>query len=478
MTDAPDSLTLYEQLADDLTRQIDTGVYQSGDRLPSVRQSSQQHGISISTVLQAYRLLEDRGVIEARPQSGYYVSGRAVLASLRLEPEVSQPPIDPKNVRIDNLTMQVLHQASRPELVQFGAALPDPEVLPTQRLNRILAQLARDCPYPENLCAIPEGTLELRTQVARRMARMSCAVAPEDVIITIGTTEALSLALRAICQPGDLVAVESPTYFGLLQILEVMGLVALEIPTHQRDGISLEALQFALEHHPVKTVVVMSNFHNPLGSLMPEEKKRALVELLSRYDIPLIDDDIYGELVHGDQRPGLTKTYDKDGRVLHCSSFTKDVAPSYRVGWIVPGRYYDRVQQLKVATNIGTPVILQLAIAEFLENGGFDRNLRAMRRVYAQKTNQLIQAVLRYFPAGTRVTTPQGGYVLWVQLPERIDSLDLYNRAVQHGITLAPGYIFSPTTRYRNFIRLNAAYMNFATEKAVQRLGKMAAEIL
>ncbi len=466
--------TLYESLADELVRLVRGGTLRPGDRLPSVRRMSQQKGLSLTTVLQAYQVLEDQGVIEARPQSGYYV--RPAVAQPTPAPEAPATLPDPEHVQVDELVMRVVRDAMRPGLVQFGAALPAPELLPTERINRILARIARDNIVAAQAVGLPEGMLELRTQVARRTIESGCALEPDDFVITCGCAEAIHLALQATCRPGDLVAVESPTYFGILQALEAQGLRALEIPTNARYGISLDALSFALENHPIRAVVAITNFSNPLGSCMPEENKRALVELLARFQVPLIEDDIYGELSFSAHRPGVAKVYDQKGLVLLCSSFTKDISPSFRVGWIAPGRYLARVNQLKMATNIATAVLPQLAIASFLESGGYDRHLRTIRRAYAQKVSQMAQAVLRYFPAGTRVTSPAGGFVIWVQMPEEVDSLVLYQRALSAGITLAPGYIFSASPKYRNFIRLNAAYMNFAGERALARLGELARE--
>jgi DNA-binding transcriptional MocR family regulator len=463
--------TLYESLAGELARLVQVGTLRPGDRLPSVRRMSQQKNLSLTTVLQAYQVLEDQGVIEARPQSGYYV--RPAVAQALPAPEVPASLPDPEHVQVDELVMRVVRDAMRPGLVQFGAALPAPELLPTARINRILARIARDNVAAAQSVGLPEGMLELRTQVARRTMESGCALEADDFVITCGCAEAIHLALQATCRPGDLVAVESPTYFGILQALEAQGLRALEIPTHALNGMSIDALSFALENHPIRAVVAITNFSNPLGCCMPEENKRALVELLARYQVPLIEDDIYGELSFSGHRPGVAKVYDQNGLVLLCSSFTKDISPSFRVGWIAPGRYLARVEQLKMATNIATSVLPQLAIATFLESGGYDRHLRTIRRAYAQKVAQMAQAVLHYFPAGTRVTSPAGGFVIWVQLPNEIDSLVLYQRALAAGITLAPGYIFSATPKYRSFIRLNAAYMNFAGERALARLGDM-----
>ena len=318
--DSP-SITLYDRLAREITGQIERGVYRPGDRLPSVRQTHQEKNVSVSTVMQAYRLLEDQGIIEARPQSGYYVAARPLPSGSLPEPEISTPPLDPANVRTDALMRMVLRQANQEDLVQFGTAIPAPDLLPNAKLNRIMLRLIREDAYPWAVCPTLEGSPAFRKQVARKLARLNCAVSSEDVLVTSGCMEALSLALRATCKAGDLVAVESPTYFGILQALESAGLRALEIPTHWRDGLSLEALEFALEHHPVRAVMVVPNFQNPLGGCMPAENKQALVDLLARYEVPLIEDDIYGELGFGEHRPGLAKAYDREGLVITCSSF-------------------------------------------------------------------------------------------------------------------------------------------------------------
>lgn len=469
---------LYEQLAAEVAGQIAAGAFRPGDRLPSVRRISQQKKLSISTVLQAYQVLEDRGAVEVRPQSGYYVRTQPLPSLSALEPEVSTPPPGPEEVRVEDLALKVMYDTINPNLAQFGAAIPAPDLLPTDRLNRILSRQVRDGRVPINMCGTPEGCFELRAQVARHAYSYGCRIDPEEVLITAGCTEAISLALRAVCQPGDLVAIESPTYFGVLQALESQGLRALEIPTHYRDGISLEALTFALEHHPIRAVLVVSNFNNPLGSCMPEENKRALVDLLAVRQIPLIEDDIYGELSFSEPRPGVAKAYDRYGLVLLCSSFSKDVSPSYRIGWIASGRYRPQVERLKMATSLATALLPQYAIAEFLESGGYDHHLRKIRRAYAQRVAHMAHTVLRCFPEGTRVTSPSGGFVLWVQLPETVDSLALYRQALQSGITLAPGYLFSATPRYSNFVRLNAAYMSFSAEKSLERLGELVKRLL
>jgi DNA-binding transcriptional MocR family regulator len=465
----------YEQIANDVIKLIDQGTYRPGERIPSVRQMSQQQGASVSSVLQAYLQLENRGLIEARPQSGYYV--RSASGDDFPEPEISSPGLDPTNVNLHDLMMMAMRDSNNINLVQLGAAMPNLELLPTERINRILASLARSANPGTHRYELPPGLEDLRVQIAKRAVLSGCQLSPNDIVITSGGVEGIHLCLYAVCNPGDIVAIESPMYFGSLQLLEVHGLRALEIPTNPREGISLEALQFAIEHNPIKAVLTISNFNNPLGSCMPDEKKKGLVELLARYDIPLIDNDVSGEIYFTEKRPMVTSAFDQKGLVMLCSSFSKDISPSLRVGWVAPGRFKNTFEWLKFTTSAATATLPQMAIAQFLESGGYDHQLRRIRREYASNVALLSQAVTHSFPSGTRVTRPSGGFVLWVQLPETVDSLELYALALKNNITITPGYLFSPTNQFSNFIRLNAAAWTYPIERAVRRLGELVVEL-
>ncbi len=475
MSQKPEQDTfLYEQVASELAELIRKGTFRAGERIPSVRQLSRQRKISVTTVLQAYMLLENQGLIETRPQSGFYV--RPDIPNLLPEPEMSTPLQDPTLVSVRELVMMLLKDSTNPDLIQLGAAIPNTELMIPTRLNRIMASLSRQVKYDYNTYDFPPGNEALRIQIAQRAVGLGCNITHADVVTTSGCLEAFTLSLRAVCNPGDTVAIESPMYFGVLQVLESLNLRALEIPTHPRDGISLSALRFALEHNPIQACLVLSNFNNPLGSCIPDENKQALVELLGRHEIPLIEGDVCGELYFSGVRPSVCKAYDRKGLVFLCSSFSKDLVPGYRVGWVVPGRFKSTVEWLKYTTNVATATLPQVAIAKFLESGGYDHHLRSMRRLYASFVSQLSQAVMRYFPEGTRVTRPNGGIVLWVQMPDYVDSLVLYKQALQSGITLAPGYMFSATDQYRNFIRLNAASWSYETDRAMERLGTLVAQ--
>ena len=465
----------YQELAERIADLIRQGTYPSGERIPSVRQTSQQQNLSISTVLQAYALLERKGLIEARPQSGYYV--RARLEERLPEPETSSPQLDPSHVSLHDLVLMLMRDSADPNLAQLGAALPHIDSKLIQTINRIMARIIREEGADAHQYHFPPGLEALRVQIAQRMVSAGCSLSPAEILITSGGTEAIDFSLHAVCRPGDIVAIESPSYFGTLQTLEAHRLRALEIPTHPRDGISLDALEFAIEHNTIRAVVVISNFNNPLGSMMPDERKKNLVALLAKNNIPLIENDVCGELYFGEKRPLVCKAFDTKGLVILLSSFSKDISPGLRLGWVAAGRYSTEVEWLKFTLSASSPTLPQMAVAEFLEGGRYEQHMRRIRREYAHNVEVMSDAVMRYFPEGTRLTRPAGGFILWVQLPEQVDSLELYKLALQSGITLAPGHVFSATFQFSNFIRLNAATFNYVTERALEKLGGMVKDL-
>ncbi len=470
---APAPAPLYVELARSLEQLIEQGTLRPGHRLPSVRRMSLQRDVSISTVLQAYALLENRGWIEARPQSGYYVRPR--LPTNAPEPRMARPMAKPSAVGVNDLTAEMLSLASDPRYVPFGAACPDHSLFPTKKLARILAAVGRNDPSLLGRYAMSSAYDPLAREVARRYLQAGCPLAHDELLITCGCTEALTLALRAVTKPGDTVAVESPTYFGFLEMIQSLNLRVVEIPTGPRTGICLEATRAAFAANDIKALMVMPSFSNPLGSNMPDENKEQLYRILTEFDVPVIEDDIYGDLHFGERRPKPLKAWDTDGRVLLCSSFSKTLAPSLRVGWCAPGRYLERVRRLKFTNTLGTPVVLQKTVSDFLRNGGYDHHLRSIRRAYHHQLHLFSQAILRHFPEGTRLSRPEGGFVLWIELPPGVDTLRLHRDALKHHITTAPGALFSVKDRYKNCLRMNCGVpWGEAIEAAVRTLGELA----
>lgn len=464
-------LKLYDKLAADIRDQITRGVLRPGERIPSVRQASRHRGVSITTVIKAYTLLESEGAIESHPQSGYYVRRQRAL------PQVAPPSplILSSSVDVSRLVLSTLRSIGRHGAMPLGSPYPDPSMFPWRKLNQYANARARNGASWSIADDLPPGHPQLIRQIARRHLETGMPIDPADIIVTVGATEAINLCLQAVAKPGDTIAVESPTFYAMLHAIERLGMRALEVPTDAQAGIDVDALAVILARRKVAACMVMPNFQNPLGFRMPDERKRALVRLLETYDMPAIENDVYRELYFGESHPSTLKSFDDKGLVLYCASFSKSLSAASRIGWTLPGRYRDQVERLKFLNTLTTASLPQVAIAEYLQNDGYDAHLRKIRKAYAQRAAIMRAAVLRFFPKGTEVSTPQGGYVLWIRLPPQVDGMVLYERALKHHITVGPGLMFSAQNAYANYIRLNYSYpWDTRTEAAVRTIGNIA----
>ena len=458
-----------------MARLIRHGTYRTGDRIPSIRDISRSMKVSISTALEAYRLLEVKGLIEARPQSGYYVS-QPLLKPVS-EPQLLKRELKPVEASIGEIARVIVRDAADPSFVNLGMATPNVELLPAKKLNRMLASVVRSKDATSVSYMFSNGYAPLRKQIAQRAIQAGCPLTPDDIVVTTGCHEAIAISLRALCRPGDAVAIESPFFFNHLQAMAAMGLKIVEIPSSPREGISLEALGYAMEHTPVKACLVSANFSNPTGSCMPDHRKKTLVEMLAARTIPLIEDDVYGDLSFSDTRPRAAKSFDREGLVILCSSFSKTLAPGYRVGWVAPGRFQRAIEHQRMINTLTPASPTQMAVAEFLATGGYERHLRRVRRIYEKQLVRMLEAVRRNFPEGAKTTRPEGSFIFWVELPGNADSLELYRRARDKGISIAPGPIFSNSGKYRNFLRLNAAHWSPKVERALETVGSLAAAL-
>jgi DNA-binding transcriptional MocR family regulator len=468
---------LYLKIARLIENQIRGGALRVGDRIPSIRSMSRRQKVSISTTLQAYVWLENRGYVEARNKSGFYV--RVPVSELIPEPKFQTSDPTPAEVGVGEILTKVMRAVGDHAKVPLGAACPSPSLMPYHKLNSILRRIAQNDPLHSSYYQFPPGSESLRRQIARRSLDFGCSFSAQDIVITCGALEALNLSLRAVAKPGDVVAIESPTYFGVLQAIESLGMKALEIPTHPRTGMNLEVLDRSIKKHRVKACIVMTNCHNPLGYVLGEEKKKALVELTARHQVPLIEDDLYGDLTFDLQRPKVAKAFDREGLVLLCSSFSKCLAPGFRVGWVEAGRYRAEVERLKFLSTIATPSLPQLAVAEFLASGGYDRYLRRLRLAFSGQVQAVSQAIAKHFPSGTRLTRPVGGYLLWVELPKRVSALTLFRRALAQNITILPGPLFSASGHFKSHIRVSCGYpWSHDLDRALLTLGMLCEKAL
>lgn len=463
----------YRQLAAELAEAIDRGSLPAGARLPSVRACAAQHALSLNTVTAAYRLLEDRGLIEARPQSGYYV--RSSLPALQ-RPLRARPSGVRASGELDELMSVVLQCQQREDHVDLALACPRGDMFyPGAKLARLTAALLRRQPQLVGRYALPPGSLRLRTQIARRAKLLGMDLAADDILLTHGAMEALQLALRAVTRAGDTVGIESPSYFNLYPLLASLGLRALEIPTHPQHGLALDALELLLEEKRLQAIVAMPTVHNPLGCSMPLAAKRRLAELVNRHRVPLIEDALYAELQFVEPLQPTVKAFDSEGWVMVCASYTKTLAPDYRIGWLEAGRFAETVRKLKFSSTVAESLLLGETVGAFLESGGYDHHMRALRRRYAAQVDAVRGLIARHFPAGTRATQPAGGFLLWLELPASVDSLALFHAALAERIVIIPGLLYSTGARYRHCLRLSCCYpLDERAGAALRRLGELA----
>lgn len=468
----PKKPTRYEQVAQRIRHLIENGVLKEGDRLPSLRKLSEELQVSINTVKEAYWRLENQNHITAVPCSGYYVKKQPQLSQAHVAIDPAQ--LDPQEISLCQIFGAFQDAGQCTPEIRLAVAHLDSVFWPSEILGRYFYEAARNQADEAFNYLIAPGSRALREQIAKQGLSCGLDISPDDVVITNGCQEAIFLSLMTLCEPGDTVVMESPIYFSLINLLQQLKLKIIEIPTTDDTGVSLETLRFVLENHPVKAMFSISNFNNPMGFTMPSWKKKKLVQLLAQYHIPLIEDDIYGDLSFG-QRPEPCKAYDSRGDVILCSSFSKTIAPGLRVGWMLPGKYTDKVNRLKTLINISNTSINQIAVARYLKEGGYRQHLRRMRRQLQMHIESLRAAVMRHFPAGTKITHPDGGLFVWIELPQIYNTDHLYREAVQSGILFAPGTLFSIKNRYNHHLRLSAGTWNERVEKAIAQLGRLCA---
>lgn len=466
-------MTLYKTYASELADMIESGTLKVGERMPSVREASQRRGLSVMTVLKAYHLLEARGLIRARTRSGFYVSAQPEYWPA--PPAATQSSSTSRVVRKSDQIYAVLDALREGKVIPLGSAFPSPTLLPLSRLSRAMNRSLRHLDPWRTVSDLAPGNKELRRLISLRYHIDGIDIPRDELVITDGALEALNLCLQAVTKPGDAVVIESPTFYVALQALEQRGLRAIEVATDPATGMDLDALEQVLQKHRPAACWLMTNFQNPLGALMPDANKQRLVEMLEHYKTPLIEDDVYGELYYDAVRPKPAKAFDRRGNVLHCSSFSKCLAPGYRIGWVAAGRYRSQLEKLKLGTSLSAAVPSQLALADYLEGADYGRHLRQLRDTLRIERDAMINSIHAYFPKGTRVTQPRGGYFLWVELPAGTDAMKLHEQALANGISIMPGPMFSPGNRFRHHIRINYGHPDDRRIiGALKKLGELA----
>lgn len=463
---------IYLRISDMLEQQINSGTLKIGDRLPSVRVMCKEQGVSMSTVLQAYYHLEAKGLIESRPQSGYYV--RFSPRQLTARPKLSDERYLVGGSTAEDLIAEVYNDLADSTRTVFSLSVPAPELLPIAKLNKAIVEAVRRLPAGGTGYETIQGNINLRRQIARWSVVWGGTLSSADIVTTTGCMNALSLSLKAVTELGDTIVVESPGYFGILQLAEGLGLRVIEVRTDAETGIDIDMLKKVLETKKVKAVILMSNFNNPLGCSVPDENKREIVKMIQHHHIALIEDELYGDVYFSPNRPKNCKAFDDSGLVMWCSSFSKTLAPGYRVGWVAPGLWLEKVKRFKMYQQISSATLQQEAIALFLENGRYEHHLRRLRNTLHSNCLQYIRAIDEYFPSGTSTSHPKGGFLLWVEMAKHIDTYQLYKLALRYGISIAPGRMFTLKDQYHNCMRLSYGLpWSHKVDDALKKLGRL-----
>ncbi len=465
----------YVALADEIQKNIMEGVFAPGEKLPSLRKLRTHLGLSVSTIHQAYIELEKRGRVEAREKSGFYVM--ALETSPLGKPPREKEDARPSRVKVNELAQTILSDLQSDKILQLGAAMPSKELMPIKQLSRIMKSIPMEelegCMANYDLCA---GFIGLREALAKRMLGYAW-VTPDDIITTNGCLEAVSLCLRAVASPGDTILVESPVFHCFLQLIEDLNMYVVELPGCSDTGIDPIRFETAVSSNRIKACLLNPNFQNPLGSVISIENKEAILAIANAWRIPIIEDDIYGDLYFGDKRPSTFKSMDTQGLVLYCSSFSKTLAPGLRTGWTIPGRFRDQVIRIKLNTQLSTPNINHRIVSRFLDAGAYDRHLRKLRNQIKNQASAMAMAVANHFPADTQTTFPKGGMFIWIALNKKIDAMIIYQRAYEQNISILPGVICSSSDRYRNCLRINCGFKwSPRLEQGISLLGRLIKE--
>ncbi|MBM7072504.1 PLP-dependent aminotransferase family protein [Shewanella sp. 202IG2-18] len=465
----------YEELMESIITQINDGVWEIGEKLPSLRKQTQISGLSLMTVLNAYQALESQGVIVSHSRSGYVVAPKIIQpAYKRTNPDFEAI----EKVDINDIIFDVLQNSRRPNLINFGSVYPDASLYPRAQINRSLANAARTMPASAMIDNFPPGNEDLRHIISQRYAAQGMSVSPDEIVITSGALEGLNLCLQAVTTPGDWVIVESPSFYGSLQSLQKLGLRALSIHTHPQTGIDLKALEVALKSHNVKACWLMTNHQNPMGFTLPDENKQQLSRLLSKHKVYLIEDDVYHELYAGSKKPLPTKAFDHRDMTLHCSSFSKSLVAGFRIGWVAAGAKAEQIQKLQLMSTMAASAPMQLALTNYLTTRSYETHLRLLRKTLAQRKFALWKVLNEHMPKYVKINYSEGGYFIWVELPEHIDARYLYSASLEKNISIAPGAMFSLTKQFQNCFRLNSSFeCNEKHIKAIKTLADLIVEL-
>ncbi|WP_057832784.1 aminotransferase-like domain-containing protein [Colwellia sp. TT2012] len=475
LLDKSSSAYLYQQVIDFIEHQQKIGALQPGDKLPSLRKLSRQFEISVPTVKQAYIELERQGRVSAKPQSGYYLQA-AQARTLKPRP-AKWSQCKPAEVKGRSMIEQVHAAVHLPNTVALGISNPIQAHPPDKTLARLMRSVLSKVSEKAVSYGPVTGDAKLRMQLAFRYQDQGVDIHPDDIVITNGAQEALSIALQCVAQRGDIIAIESPCFFGIIELIETLGMKALEVYTCTEDGVGFDELSQAIGQHKIAACLFSTAINNPLGSMKSDEQRQAMVMLLEQHNIPLIEDDVYSEIYFTDKKPKPAQLYSEKGLVMTCSSFSKTAAPGYRIGWLLPGKFEEQAKRIKRAQSCSTSMLQQWTLNEYLLSGDYDRHLCVLRKTLAYNCERMRALIAEHFPKEVCISKPQGGSVLWLRCQSHVNTGEFFQQALAQGVSFAPGAIFSPSGKYQNYMRVSfGVKWGEEVETAIKTLGALVFE--
>ena len=462
----------YEEIAGHIAAGIKDGTILTGEKLPSLRKMSRRYGCAISVVMQAYELLERSGMAFAVEKSGYFASLPG--SSPSPAPHREKHQLTSEEARPLSMIGRIIEAGNDRRIVPLGAGLPHASLLPLKNLKQNLFRILKEENSLLGEYAGESGLPALRREIGKVMLQRGIAVSSDEILITNGCTEALSLAVQSCSSPGDIIVSESPVFMGIIQILNQLKRRIIPMPTSPEEGVDLNQLEGVLAREEVKAVILTALYQNPLGFVMPEKNRREIIHLAEKYKVTIIEDDIYNQCSydHSEERP--IKSFDTTGRVIYCSSFSKTLSPGLRVGWLAGGRKHEVCRRLKMGLTLGGNPVIQAAVAEYLQSPRYTANIYKLQKALERQTREIKQLIIQHFPRGTAVSKPKGGLYLWVELPFELDCLNLFEQALKEDISFVPGSAFGVNGRYNNCLRISiASPVEEETRNAVEKLGVM-----
>jgi DNA-binding transcriptional MocR family regulator len=475
----PDAETpVYRQIADGIRRALEEGRVLAGRKLPPTRDLAIQLGVNRNTVVAAYDLLVEEGVARSHTGRGTFLVGAPPPIERGAE-SASWFTAFSRAVEGPGLAglASVYRVAISNEGISFAGSFPAPDLMPAEAFRRAMNRVLKEKGGDVLAYGPPSGYAPLREAIAADLRRRGSRAGAEDILITNGSQQAIELVFRAFVDPGDAVVLDEPTYTGALSVLASLDARLVGVPS-DAHGMRPDLLERALERHHPRLLYLQPTFHNPTTRVMPEGRRREILDLARRHYCPVVEDDWAGDLrLEGEDLPTL-HALDGGGHVIHLSTFSKKLLPGLRIGWLAaPGPVLSRLALLKQIEDHGTSLLLQAALHAFLEEGSLTDHLEATRAAYRRRRDAMLRAIDRSFPEGVEASRPEGGLFVWVTLPRGVDGDEIAASARERGVLLNPGSLFHFDGGGKNTLRLTfSAVTPEQIERGVSVLGALLRE--